>query len=202
MIGPLVGADPGGLMDNEWMLEGNCRNYPPSMFFPSDGVGVDIARKLCHLPGQGTLPRVRAGRAHRSRGLGWMFGAGASRRILKRAAKSFSRRCRRPIGERRVRATRTAGRSPQHEERAGVGSHHDSSCHTNRWTVSTARRTGLVPERPPDQAVCGRGSPVRGASSGSGSSLVPDSNSLLASPSDRASFGSLAPRRAAPRSAG
>lgn len=30
-----------------WMSEGNCRNYPPAMFFPSDGVGVDRARKIC-----------------------------------------------------------------------------------------------------------------------------------------------------------
>lgn len=34
-------------MDYDWMQDGNCRNYPPSTFFPSDGVGVDIARKLC-----------------------------------------------------------------------------------------------------------------------------------------------------------
>jgi WhiB family redox-sensing transcriptional regulator len=26
---------------------GNCRNYPPAVFFPSDGVGVDRARKIC-----------------------------------------------------------------------------------------------------------------------------------------------------------
>ena len=30
-----------------WMHEGNCRVYPPSTFFPSDGVGVDRARKIC-----------------------------------------------------------------------------------------------------------------------------------------------------------
>jgi len=30
-----------------WMLRGNCRLYPPSTFFPSDGVGVDKARKIC-----------------------------------------------------------------------------------------------------------------------------------------------------------
>ncbi|NLD76416.1 MAG: WhiB family transcriptional regulator, partial [Acidimicrobiales bacterium] len=29
------------------MSRGNCRNYPPSAFFPSDGVGVDSARKIC-----------------------------------------------------------------------------------------------------------------------------------------------------------
>lgn len=34
-------------MDTEWMSEGNCRNEPPSRFFPSDGVGVDAARQLC-----------------------------------------------------------------------------------------------------------------------------------------------------------
>jgi len=30
-----------------WMMEGNCRLYAPSTFFPSDGVGVDKARKIC-----------------------------------------------------------------------------------------------------------------------------------------------------------
>jgi WhiB family redox-sensing transcriptional regulator len=30
-----------------WMGEGNCRMYPPATFFPSDGVGVDRARKIC-----------------------------------------------------------------------------------------------------------------------------------------------------------
>jgi len=30
-----------------WMCGGNCRNHPPATFFPSDGVGVDRARKIC-----------------------------------------------------------------------------------------------------------------------------------------------------------
>jgi WhiB family redox-sensing transcriptional regulator len=30
-----------------WMADGSCRTYPPAMFFPSDGVGVDRARKIC-----------------------------------------------------------------------------------------------------------------------------------------------------------
>lgn len=30
-----------------WMAEGNCRMYAPATFFPSDGVGVDRARKIC-----------------------------------------------------------------------------------------------------------------------------------------------------------
>ncbi len=34
-------------MDNEWMAEGNCRTEAPSMFFPSDGVGVEVARRIC-----------------------------------------------------------------------------------------------------------------------------------------------------------
>ena len=34
-------------MDTAWMRRGNCREEPPSLFFPSDGTGVDIARQLC-----------------------------------------------------------------------------------------------------------------------------------------------------------
>ncbi len=34
-------------METEWMAEGNCHDVPPSTFFPSDGVGVDAARKIC-----------------------------------------------------------------------------------------------------------------------------------------------------------
>ena len=34
-------------MDTEWMRRGNCRDEPPSRFFPSDGAGVDAARQLC-----------------------------------------------------------------------------------------------------------------------------------------------------------
>lgn len=30
-----------------WMARGNCRDHPPTTFFPSDGVGVDRARKIC-----------------------------------------------------------------------------------------------------------------------------------------------------------
>ena len=28
-----------------WMSRGSCRNYPAAAFFPSDGVGIDAARK-------------------------------------------------------------------------------------------------------------------------------------------------------------
>ncbi len=33
--------------ETAWMMQGNCRLYPPATFFPSDGVGVDKARKIC-----------------------------------------------------------------------------------------------------------------------------------------------------------
>ncbi len=34
-------------MDTSWMARGNCRYEPPSTFFPSDGVGVEAAKRLC-----------------------------------------------------------------------------------------------------------------------------------------------------------
>ena len=34
-------------MDNDWMARGLCNDKPPSLFFPSDGVGVEIARRIC-----------------------------------------------------------------------------------------------------------------------------------------------------------
>jgi WhiB family redox-sensing transcriptional regulator len=34
-------------MDAEWMGQGNCRDLEPSLFFPSDGVGVEVARRIC-----------------------------------------------------------------------------------------------------------------------------------------------------------
>lgn len=34
-------------MDTEWMAEGSCREVSPATFFPSDGVGVEAARKIC-----------------------------------------------------------------------------------------------------------------------------------------------------------
>ena len=35
----------------KWMQRGLCREIPPATFFPSDGVGVEIARRIC-----GTCP--------------------------------------------------------------------------------------------------------------------------------------------------
>jgi WhiB family transcriptional regulator, redox-sensing transcriptional regulator len=42
-----IAMRPGGSMDTEWMARGNCASQPPSLFFPSDGVGVEIARRIC-----------------------------------------------------------------------------------------------------------------------------------------------------------
>ncbi len=33
--------------ENSWMLEARCREYDTTVFFPSDGVGVDRARHIC-----------------------------------------------------------------------------------------------------------------------------------------------------------
>ncbi len=29
------------------MAVGNCNNHPPEVFFPSDGVGVEVAKEIC-----------------------------------------------------------------------------------------------------------------------------------------------------------
>jgi WhiB family redox-sensing transcriptional regulator len=34
-------------METPWMNDGSCRNHPPEVFFPSDGVGVTIAQRIC-----------------------------------------------------------------------------------------------------------------------------------------------------------
>lgn len=33
--------------ETDWMAYGNCAHQPPSLFFPSDGVGVEVARRVC-----------------------------------------------------------------------------------------------------------------------------------------------------------
>lgn len=35
------------LSDTKWMARGNCAGKSPDFFFPSDGVGVEAARKVC-----------------------------------------------------------------------------------------------------------------------------------------------------------
>jgi len=39
-------GEDGGVMETQWMSLGTCRNLAPETFFPSDGVGVDAARKI------------------------------------------------------------------------------------------------------------------------------------------------------------
>lgn len=34
-------------METPWMNDGSCRNHPPEVFFPSDGVGVIVAQRIC-----------------------------------------------------------------------------------------------------------------------------------------------------------
>jgi len=34
-------------METDWMAKGKCREVPPATFFPSDGVGVEVARRIC-----------------------------------------------------------------------------------------------------------------------------------------------------------
>jgi len=34
-------------METDWMQRGLCREIPPATFFPSDGVGVEVARGIC-----------------------------------------------------------------------------------------------------------------------------------------------------------
>lgn len=37
----------GNFRTTEWMNLGLCRNHSPETFFPSDGAGVERARKIC-----------------------------------------------------------------------------------------------------------------------------------------------------------
>src|SRR5690606_19101133 len=37
----------GGRMQTDWMTRGRCREVSPGTFFPSDGVGVELARRIC-----------------------------------------------------------------------------------------------------------------------------------------------------------
>ena len=69
------------------MADGNCRNYPPAVFFPSDGVGVDRARKICiDCPVADPVPRVRP-RERIEHGVWGGCSERERRRILKRRAR-------------------------------------------------------------------------------------------------------------------
>ena len=34
-------------MDTDWMSVGKCKDLSPTIFFPSDGVGVQAAQRIC-----------------------------------------------------------------------------------------------------------------------------------------------------------
>ena len=34
-------------MDAEWMADGRCREVSPTVFFPNDGIGVQVAQRVC-----------------------------------------------------------------------------------------------------------------------------------------------------------
>lgn len=34
-------------MENDWMARGKCRDVAPAVFFPSDGMGVQQAQRIC-----------------------------------------------------------------------------------------------------------------------------------------------------------
>lgn len=34
-------------MNSDWMEEGKCREVAPAIFFPSDGLGVQKAQRIC-----------------------------------------------------------------------------------------------------------------------------------------------------------
>ena len=34
-------------MTTEWMARGKCKEVAPDIFFPSDGMGVQVAQRIC-----------------------------------------------------------------------------------------------------------------------------------------------------------
>lgn len=34
-------------MNTDWMAQGKCRDLPPAVFFPNDGLGVQAAQRIC-----------------------------------------------------------------------------------------------------------------------------------------------------------
>ncbi len=70
--------------DTDWMAYGNCRDKPSSTFFPSDGVGVEVARRICASCPVRTPCLEYALRYHISHGV-W---GGASERERRRIARS------------------------------------------------------------------------------------------------------------------
>jgi WhiB family transcriptional regulator, redox-sensing transcriptional regulator len=38
---------PGGTMELDWTALGKCKDMDPAIFFPSDGMGVQAAQRIC-----------------------------------------------------------------------------------------------------------------------------------------------------------
>ena len=63
-------------METEWMARGLCREIAPSTFFPSDGVGVEVARRICaDCPVKQPCLEYALDQPHRPRRLGWLLRA-------------------------------------------------------------------------------------------------------------------------------
>ena len=43
----MVVSEDGGVMETDWMAKGKCRELDPTLFFPSDGIGVQVAQRIC-----------------------------------------------------------------------------------------------------------------------------------------------------------
>ena len=60
-------------MNTEWMARGKCKEVAPDIFFPSDGMGVLVAQRICaECPVLRAVPGVRAREPHRPRRVGRM----------------------------------------------------------------------------------------------------------------------------------
>jgi WhiB family redox-sensing transcriptional regulator len=44
---PVANSTPASALGTSWMVAARCRDLPRDVFFPSDGVGVEAARRYC-----------------------------------------------------------------------------------------------------------------------------------------------------------
>ena len=45
--GPIDPTESAPSAGNDWMLRARCRGMNPAVFFPTDGVGFEAARRIC-----------------------------------------------------------------------------------------------------------------------------------------------------------
>ena len=72
-------------MDSAWMAEGRCWHLSPEIFFPRDGTGVEVARRICAGCPVRSSCLEYAMENHTDRGV-W---GGTSERHRRRLARSF-----------------------------------------------------------------------------------------------------------------